>query len=160
LLKEEDADTSLPTLPARGSKSSKTNSSDEGSDPSIREEVKELLLCLRPIRDGEEKVDQSLRWLPPKKIQDSDALLTSTTSENYTGDESPATKWGPMKKRQLLEQESSDSGKMVSESTGSEDVEPPQKKQKTPAQDDPEQSVAESLMLMGGYEQGELRESD
>lgn len=32
------------------------------SQPSGADEIKELLLCLRPIRDGEEKVDESLRF--------------------------------------------------------------------------------------------------
>jgi hypothetical protein len=41
-----------------------TNSGDSGSDETPpAPAVKELLLCLRPIRDGEKKVDESLRFV-------------------------------------------------------------------------------------------------
>lgn len=44
---------------------------DTGSDsvPSQQEvQVKELLLCLRPIREGEEKVSEELRFIPKKEL--------------------------------------------------------------------------------------------
>ena len=43
--------------------------SDAGADTVAKEEVRELLLCLRPIRDGEKKVDESLRFVSRKRIE-------------------------------------------------------------------------------------------
>lgn len=48
------------------SSSSKGSASDtESQQPKVQ--VKELLLCLRPIRDGEEKVDEMYRFPPNAK---------------------------------------------------------------------------------------------
>lgn len=55
------------TQPNTGSKSSKASavSSDEAPAPTKQKRLtKEFLLCLRPIRDGEGKVDESLRFDP------------------------------------------------------------------------------------------------
>eukprot|EP00594_Rhizosolenia_setigera_P018611 CAMPEP_0178957728 /NCGR_PEP_ID=MMETSP0789-20121207/11110_1 /TAXON_ID=3005 /ORGANISM="Rhizosolenia setigera, Strain CCMP 1694" /LENGTH=608 /DNA_ID=CAMNT_0020640079 /DNA_START=185 /DNA_END=2011 /DNA_ORIENTATION=+ len=50
----------------------KSKKGDTGSDsaPSQQEDqVKELLLCLRPIREGEEKVSEELRFRPKKELK-------------------------------------------------------------------------------------------
>lgn len=54
-----------PACNKNGSKSS-SNSLDS-SQPPTANEMKELLLCLRPIRDGEEKVGEELRFVPLRK---------------------------------------------------------------------------------------------
>uniref|UniRef100_A0A7S4S3B8 Uncharacterized protein n=4 Tax=Ditylum brightwellii TaxID=49249 RepID=A0A7S4S3B8_9STRA len=46
--------------------SNNNNGQDPQSAPQ-KEEVKELLLCLRPLRDGEEKVGEELRFIPVAK---------------------------------------------------------------------------------------------
>merc|ERR1711935_343667 len=47
-----------------------TNSkSTESSDASASKVDQEILLCLRPIRNGGKEVDESLRFLPLKKSQ-------------------------------------------------------------------------------------------
>jgi len=40
------------------------DSSDSTEEESSKDEIKELLLCLRPIRDGEEAVSEALRFIP------------------------------------------------------------------------------------------------
>ena len=45
--------------------SASRGSTNEESSPKPANVVRELLLCLRPIRDGEEKVGEELRFCPP-----------------------------------------------------------------------------------------------
>lgn len=61
---EEPSDT-LSQMSPTGE--SGTASPIEGMVPQV--EVKELLLCLRPIGDGEKKVDESLRFVSPVKFE-------------------------------------------------------------------------------------------
>jgi PAS domain-containing protein len=52
-------------------KRSKTDSATTSDDQKIKSssnQVKELLLCLRPLRDGTEKVSEELRFLPKKTV--------------------------------------------------------------------------------------------
>jgi len=119
-------------------KSSKTNSSEESLDTN-KDEIKELLLCLRPIRDGEEKVPESLRF------------LSREGKTKMEGDTVAAKR--PMKKRPIQQPESctTDDTAKISQSCSSAEGEPQPKKLKV-TDDDAEKSVVESLMLMGGYE--------
>lgn len=114
------------------------HSSDE--DPSSKSDIKELLLCLRPIRDGEESVDESLRFIPPENAQVSDsiglsdpavALMSSSASlEGKTN--------GPPKKRRIVSEQSS--GSLSNDSM--------LKRQRVEGEGT-EESAVESLMLMG-----------
>lgn len=48
--------------------------------------TKELLLCLRPIRDGEEKVDESFRFIPAATKTVEGAPVTESDSGTMTGE--------------------------------------------------------------------------
>jgi len=124
------------------------NLSEESLDTN-KDEIKELLLCLRPIRDGEEKVSESLRFLPKKVAgkMEGDMIFSSADAV----EEVPGK--GPMKKRRIQQPESctTDDTAKISQSSSSAEGEPQPKKMKE-TDDDAEKSVVESLMLMGGYE--------
>lgn len=154
-LKDEAGD-STPLVSTTGSssngkstKSSKMNSSEESGD-NAKDEIKELLLCLRPIRDGEEKVDESLRFLPRKRKGKMEVEESSTVPTDAVAEES--SRKGPMKKRPLQQSETCtvDGTAKISSSSTSEQ-EPASKKLKD-MDGDAEKSVVESLMLMGSYE--------
>jgi hypothetical protein len=115
-------------------------SSEENNTPA--KEVKELLLCLRPIRDGEKKVDESLRFTP--------AIDRVTTDSGYettaisTNDDDPVnvkqsvmSKHRPPKKR--FQHSLSSSGPSSSRVDS-----PP----RPACASDAEKSVVESLILM------------
>lgn len=149
-LKDEAADAiPMELLSPNPKQSSNMSCSDEAEDSS-KDEVKELLLCLRPIRDGNEKVDATLRFLPAKKKADQGIIEIVDTNNGSTEEES--TK-GPVKKRPVQQRESSSSidatntTKETSESSQGE--QPVAKKARMGKEDDPEKSVVECLMLMG-----------
>lgn len=148
-LKEEAVDPLDPLQlpPTKGekkdAKSLKTTSSSEDAASSNRgDEVKELLLCLRPIRDGEQKVDESLRF---RASMGHEAVISSPNETSEEGSGKDAKVGLPMKKRPVPSQESK--GK-ASPSDGS----PEAKKAKFDNEVDKEKSVAESLMQMGRIE--------
>lgn len=123
-------------------------------------QIKELLLCLRPIRDGEEKVTEELRFKPEKKAlvqigNDNSNVSSNGLSLNYDATASNSSKSDmnnirnqaenanmnrpPMKKRHLS-LDVGDSAKTVKkESVGNQDVEA-------------EKSVVESLILMSNHQ--------
>lgn len=143
-------------------KSSSSNSSEEqqsANDSSQNAQIKELLLCLRPIRDGVEKVSEDLRFVPSHKRRYLVPLRGNKVDTNESGSSVDATsipsivKPGtittklqddnvnerrPMKKRPLDD----DSQLKCMGEVGS-------KKQAIERQDnDAEKSVVESLILM------------
>jgi len=63
--------------------------------------VKELLLCLRPIRDGEDKVDAKHRLTAKRAVSDdSNTQSTGASGEGNSGQSSPSTTGDlPLKKR-------------------------------------------------------------
>jgi hypothetical protein len=69
----------LPDFPS----ASKSGAPSEDTPVAVKEEVMELLLCLRPIRDGEKKVDESLRFVAPKSVEQADAegLVSSSSGD-------------------------------------------------------------------------------
>lgn len=125
-------------------------SSSQGGEASSssNDEIKELLLCLRPIRDGDEKVDESLRFIKSKdqQMHDRIAIPSATTSTNNsnsgTGDSGEAKR--PVKKRPLVDQSIARQGNTASPSGESS---PRLGKKKKPSEET-EKSVVESLMLM------------
>jgi hypothetical protein len=150
----------------KSSKSSKMGS-DDGAPPSEAkgpDEVKELLLCLRPIRDGEQKVNESMRFVPVR--QASSAIDDETMSvvdddvfvkqeEPYSPGQQGAPVRRPVKKRPVQPTDSPASSTKLSTSVSSSQVSsvetaPPAKKARKNSEDDMEKSVVESLMLMGG----------
>lgn len=142
---------------------SKSAQQRERSDSFQRDEVKEFLLCLRPIRDGEVKVGKKFRFVPSTKPinlkQEVEIEMASTVMISSGGGNTPclehdipveSSKNHPMKKRSLPI--TSLSGFV---SNGPKE-EPQQKKIHTTAfwgnsQMDTEKSVAESLMLMSSH---------
>jgi hypothetical protein len=127
-------------------KSSNRSCSEEADDTS-KDDVKELLLCLRPIRDGDEKVDDALRFRPFKHDDD----IAMTDAGNGSTSEEREPKKGPVKKRPVQKQESltSTTTTKLSSLSESNESEPLMKKSRVGSEDDPEKSVVESLMLMG-----------
>mmetsp|Transcript_28092 Transcript_28092/g.46512 ORF Transcript_28092/g.46512 Transcript_28092/m.46512 type:complete len:794 (+) Transcript_28092:229-2610(+) len=164
-LKDEAEDANPPALAlpqAKGSKSSKTGSSDDASDEKQEskqqqpDEIKELLLCLRPIRDGEQKVDESMRFTPVKQQGSSsmateDETMISGDNEPVVEQHEPAAR-RPVKKRPVQQPDAASStAKVVSTSnSATTEQQPDKKKARKNKEDDPEKSVVESLMLMGG----------
>ena len=135
-----DEQTQMGPLEARIVSSKASLSLDvSDEDPSSKGDTKELLLCLRPIRDGEETVDESLRFIPPKNVKYSGSAgvtdsaggpLSSSASFEMEGKAKR-----PPKKRQFVSEQSSSS--LSNESM--------LKKRRTGT----EKSVVELLMLMG-----------
>mmetsp|Transcript_7367 Transcript_7367/g.10525 ORF Transcript_7367/g.10525 Transcript_7367/m.10525 type:complete len:252 (-) Transcript_7367:125-880(-) len=76
-----------PTGPASPSPSPPSDSVTDQS----KDEIKELLLCLRPLRDGEEKVDESFRFVPATVTSSdpSDSQQETGTSTITTGSSTP-----------------------------------------------------------------------
>jgi len=138
--------------------------SDNVFEGTNRGDLKELLLCLRPIRDGEETVQEAFRFIP----RNSSGLATKVSGEGNSSEiiaevnAAPArtcdagkvvfggstfispksSKSRPMKKRPHS------SGVGVSNtSTG----EPGTQKMRTNSSMDAEKSVVESLMLMSSH---------
>lgn len=74
-----------------GSKALKASpiSVDEAPDGPKTHQVKELLLCLRPIRDGEEKVDPSFQFCPRRTTESKD--VSPVPSNGPLDGQAPAT---------------------------------------------------------------------
>jgi len=143
-LRDENIDEELGPLEAKLFPPSVAQSLDE--DPSSKGEIKELLLCLRPIRDGEEPVDESLRFVPPKNVELSDATgLTDSAdgpSSSSTSVEVDGKANRPPKKRPIVSEPSS--------SSISNDSDPNKlSKKRRLGEAGTEKGAAESLMLMG-----------
>lgn len=129
-LKEENVD----AMVASGSTSSdkrKGNSANisNGSETSEDEQVKELLLCLRPIRDGK-RVENKMDFQPVKKEQErfgeSDSILNKKNITN---------KIRPMKKRPLPQP----------------DLKKCKKAMVVKSESEAEKSVVESLIFMSSH---------
>ena len=137
---------------------------------SAKPDSKEMLLCLRPIRDGEKKVDESLRFVSPRVSSSDD----STPVEAIVSASSPKSSSGMDK--ESLEKPSSGDGsngnslssenvdisspkrppkkRLLSEEQGevtspvAKKIKPNDNEKKQPGSTDTEKSVVESLMLM------------
>ena len=170
-LEEDIPDTQSTTISSTVAKSADTppSSSDNPSSSSKEDPVKELLLCLRPIRDGEKKVDESLRFKPRSMdIQSSSELgdvaegavvssssgdrmqIDNASRDNSAGSSSTEASKRPPKKRPPPRE--------ASDSTADGMAASPTKRQRQseqgPAQaSDTEKSVVESLMLMSNKSQ-------
>ena len=113
---EEDFDESFevesrkppPSQPDASRASSVTNEAEAevlASKPEAKEGVKEILLCIRPIRDGDEKVDPTFRFMARERCLEDNNAGTSTvasaqvdvSSSSDQGRPSP----GPAKKRKM-----------------------------------------------------------
>lgn len=142
-LKDDSSDEQMGPLEAKAAaasaKESSTDTSKAGEeDP--KDEIKELLLCLRPIRDGEEPVDESLRFVPPKKVELLEFAGRTESSDPPSSASTSAdgkAKSRPPKKRPIVSEPSSSS---VSNDS--------KEKNKKPRIGE-EKSAVESLMLMG-----------
>ena len=149
-LKDENSDELLGPLEEKTLSSSATQSVDanrktEDEDSSGEGEIKEILLCLRPIRDGLDTVDESLRFIGPKNVDlsDSGPSSSSTSVDGAAKDLDGKVKHRPPKKRPIVSDPSSGS---LSNDSGL-------KLSKKPRLDEAvtEKSAVESLMLMGNY---------
>jgi hypothetical protein len=126
----------------------------DGNDTTVsRPEQKELLLCLRPVRDGDKTVDESLRFCPQYRNAMMDAeqefqdpfVSSGSIDMNDKGSTSsssikPLNR--PPKKRVLA------SSSMDSFSTPDEAPQTKRSKSGPKATDDTEKSVVESLLKM------------
>ena len=130
---------SLRTISAEED-SSESPSTSKGTDTATtKAEVQELLLCMRPIRDGDKKVDESLRFVPPKRIE------TEKSPEVASGEGMVSSSSGEARKEELkrppkkrLLPTHGTSQRKKTKAGGSSEANP----------DDTEKSVVESLMLM------------
>lgn len=136
-----------------GDEKTTSKSTDSNDTTASKPQQKELLLCLRPIRDGEKKVDESLRFRPrsrngaPPLAQDfQEGIVSSDTNEKVATSDPNKSSDRPPKKRALA------TGSMDSFSTPDE---VPQKKRSKPGNveqstnaSDTEKSVVESLLKM------------
>jgi PAS domain-containing protein len=128
---------------------SKSGAPSEDTPVAVKEEVMELLLCIRPIRDGEKKVDESLRFVAPKSVEqvDAEGLVVSSSGdpnmpESSSGSGIVSNQDGPrrpLKKRppQTPVEEASQQKKMKQKTDGTNTT-----------SCDTEKGVVESLMLM------------
>lgn len=166
------------SVKAAGSKGSKTSSSDEDKEKATTKQQggKELLLCLRPVRDGDDKVEEALRFvphselvmgplsidaIPAKKAKISVPVAPSKTISGSTDPSNdaaaPVSSSGslmkrPPKKRPPTSQDSSDTltAGSSNESGGSnvKRIHTENEKKASTSACDTEQSAVESLMLM------------
>lgn len=108
-------------------------------------EIKELLLCLRPIRDGEKKVDESLRFTPAAdRVVDPgyDTATLSVNEDPVQVEPSVSKHHRPPKKR------FPQYGSLNSESSVAQQSQPESPPPRPPCASDAEKSVVESLILM------------
>lgn len=137
------------------SKDSKGQSSTD-EDVAMKDEIKELLLCLRPIRDGEETVDESLRFAPSKNIPEVSDPGTINDYGPYTSTMSSdrKVKRRPPKKRPVDSDPirsfitRSFTTRLSSCSLG-HDSDPMAVKKRRVQENATEKSAVESLILMG-----------
>lgn len=126
---------------------------------STEDQVKELLLCLRPIQDGTEKVSEDLRFIPKSKKysqspSDDNVLLTVSTTNRCAEDSYLDTKEMDAKKHE--DNESNNGGNDRTEKrskTTDESLEESMKyavktKSLERKDDEAEKSVVESLIMM------------
>ena len=141
-LKEEAPDDFSPLgLNAASTSQAKDSKSCDDADDISKEDVKELLLCLRPIRDGDEKVGEEFRFRP---VFDAEEEVGTESNSEELG-----SLRGPVKKRPLLQLLSSITTVTSRASTGySDEREPKKMKTQADTEDDPEKAVAGSLILM------------
>lgn len=68
---DDESGEALSSLTGSGTKtsSSESGSADEQQQDNKPSSTHELLLCFRPIRDGEEEVGEELRFVPPEKME-------------------------------------------------------------------------------------------
>jgi hypothetical protein len=128
---------------------SKSGAPSEDTPVAVKEEVMELLLCIRPIRDGEKKVDESLRFVAPKSVEQADAeglVSSSSVDPNMPGSSSGS---GSLSNQ---DQPKRPPKKRPHQTPVEEAAQQKKKKQKTDGTNtsscDTEKSVVESLMLM------------
>ncbi|KAG7364527.1 bZIP tanscription factor [Nitzschia inconspicua] len=129
-----------------------TSKCSDSNDTTVsKPEQKELLLCLRPTRDGEKAVDKSLRFcpyvrndtLPPRQSHQyptetsSNADVTGTASSGNSNKHSNR----PPKKRTLT-------GSSVDSSSIPEEAPPHKRSKGQTSTNDTEKSVVESLLKM------------
>ena len=130
-----------PKSSSTGSKTSKSSASTSEDTPPPKEIIKEILLCLRPIRDGDNEVDASLRFNPlkevtPTKTQTSSSSPVDQSNEGSTSS-NPNTSKLPKKHIPVLLESNGIRKKRMRIMTDS------------PIRDsETEKSVVESLMLM------------
>eukprot|EP00562_Extubocellulus_spinifer_P004363 CAMPEP_0178523822 /NCGR_PEP_ID=MMETSP0696-20121128/29310_1 /TAXON_ID=265572 /ORGANISM="Extubocellulus spinifer, Strain CCMP396" /LENGTH=1354 /DNA_ID=CAMNT_0020155107 /DNA_START=53 /DNA_END=4117 /DNA_ORIENTATION=- len=85
---DDDGDGPEGTVSA-GTKMSGSESTSGDNQEKAPSEVHELLLCFRPIRDGEEKVGEELRFVPKKKVEaDEEEQEQASADRSNTGSRS------------------------------------------------------------------------
>ena len=145
--KDSDDESSDPPLASGTKKPQHTgmeeSSSAQGSDdmePVVKPapQVKEILLCLRPIRDGDGKTDEANRFKPYQK---KDCRIVSEDNRS-----SEATTSSPVHSRDLNELTELEPRGHKRAAAASKET-PPRKKPATSANEDTTE-VAESLMSM------------
>ena len=156
---EEQMETPVQTSGSQNGKKQKvasSNSSDEqqsANDNSQKAQVKELLLCLRPIRDGVEKVTEDLRFgsrqkqhnLVPSRDK-ADKIAPAPDVETNPGVSDPKNQDDTTNDRRPMKKRPLDGDTQISGAVG---VGVPLKKQTAERQDNAaEKSVVESLILM------------
>jgi len=161
------------TLEHESPDSQSSSSLSETDDAPKPVEVKELLLCLRPIGDGEKKVDESLRFVSPKNnstegvsqlspegifssssgyVKNEDKMSSEKTSSGG-GLNSNSTSSSQLDYSSSLEQSKGPPKKRPLTFDGEENPQTKRSKSKaddsqSPHSPDTEKSVVESLMLM------------
>jgi hypothetical protein len=150
----------------------KSSGSTDTAGPKL--EQKEVLLCLRPIRDGD-KVDESLRFAPPTRSEATlsaalfnDPIVSSSSGGNNTQDDkadsdrisssAPSNQSFSKATGSSLKEKKRPPKKRALKSTNADDFptheDVPKKRTKTDVRghssnsSDTEKSVVESLMLM------------
>jgi len=123
-----------------GSKTSKSSASTSEEILPPKENIKEILLCLRPIRDGDNEVDPSLRF-NPKPVTPIKNQISSSISGDQSNDggssSNPNTSKLPKKHRPPVQESNESRRKRMRIMANS-----PIRNSET------EKSVVESLMLM------------
>jgi len=134
-LKEESED---PTTEDTKKEKSQPNANKSSTSPtevettSPIEEVKEIILCLRPIRGGGQKVDEKYRYIPE---QNSKQCVSTDCNSSSSGTKSSPNK--PLKKRTASELKDSNGSKR-NRKTSNDDT----------TRTDPDTEAVESLMMM------------
>lgn len=105
---EVDSRKPPPSQPDASRASSVTNETEVevlASKPEEKEGVKEILLCLRPIRDGDEKVDPSFRFVArARRFEDNHARTSDLASAHVdvsSSSDQGRLSPGPVKKRKM-----------------------------------------------------------
>lgn len=131
----------------------------KGSDSSMCErerdtpdEVKEILLCLRPIRDGEGKVSEKHRFIPgsnsAEKREISESSMTCELESSRIMSSSIVAEKQPVQSRPPKKRKTANMSSQKAEKRVKADTAAAYKEQAEPTDDVPDTDVAESLMLM------------